>query len=346
MDENKDFVTAEQKAEELTDTVADTETTAEETAEAAQDAVEEAAETAEAAQDAVEEAAADIFTDTEAAAQAPKKSFVLQRTIIISVVIVVIALLAVLIVRLFVPGNSITNTNILGGKASTSWHYIPMNAATEDEAQEDYMDVFFIFDPDGRVRVKCDHLESIGTYSIQHVEPDDKENAGKPYLMLENTGVLDGSFFYETTGNAFTERTMTLTSMMNASAPALKFDQKKTYKAPEIEREGEFTGDDALNGSWKISNEAGSTVYDFSSDGTYTMEARTAGNNGVPGSINKISGIYNCKDGVLTTSTIYMSRIDNSLKYKVDGDELHFYVQALDPATGQLVENDTVFKKN
>ena len=208
------------------------------------------------------------------------------------------------------------------------------------------MDVFFIFDPDGRVRVKCDRLESIGTYSIQHVEPDDKENAGKPYLMLENTGVLDGSFFYETTGNAFTERTMTLTSMTNTSAPALKFDQKKTYKAPEIEREGEFTGDDALNGSWKISNEAGSTVYDFSSDGTYTMEARTAGNNGVPGSINKISGIYNCKDGVLSTSTIYMSRIDNSLKYKVDGDELHFYVQALDPATGQLVENDTVFKKN
>lgn len=308
MDENKDFITAEQEAESVIDTGLDTEDTAEE------------------------------------AVQPAQKGFVLQRTILISAAIVVVALLAVLIVRLFVPGNSVTNTNILGGKASTCWHYVPMNAATEDEA--DYVDVFFIFEPDDRVRVKCDMLESIGTYSVQHVEQDDKENAGKPYLMIENTGVLDGSFFYETAGNAFSEKTMTLTSLFNPDAPKLQFDQKKTYKAPEIEREGDFSGDEDLNGSWKISNEAGSTVYQFNSDGTYTMEARTAGNNGNPGSINKISGIYNCEDGVLTTSTIYLSRIDNSLKYKVDGDELHFYVQALDPATGQLVENDTVFKKN
>ena len=347
MDENKDFAAAEQKAEEKTDTVADTEaaevaeSVAEEAAEVAESAPEEAAEVAESAAEEV----------AEAAAEAPKKSFVLQNTIIVSMAIVIVALLAVLVIRLFVPRNSITDTNLLGGVASTSWHYAPENLSSQDEAPD--VDIFFFFEPDGKLSIKSDSIERTGSYSLQYITADDeekmteeeKQNIGSTYLLIENTGAADGSYLYKVSGNSADDKEMILTNLY-VPERKMAFDKKKTYKTPEIEREGDFTGDDDLFGKWKMSSEQGSTTYQFNEDGTFVMEVKNLGTNGQPLGSQRLTGIYNCEDGKMTTSTIQIAQVDDTLKYKVDGDELHFYQPGIDRTTGQIVEQDVVLKRD
>ena len=162
---------------------------------------------------------------------APKKSFVLQRTILISAAIVVLFILAAIMCRLFFT-NGVTDLDVLGNKASTTWHYAAENPyATSDEASQ--IDQFLKFEPDGTVKYMEGSFAYTGKYSYQYIEKDPKsdllkDKAGKVYVYIENTGSdFDGKFFFEESGSAFSEKTLKLTSIYEKSL-SYELDRKKS----------------------------------------------------------------------------------------------------------------------
>ena len=346
LDENKEKLTPDTE-ESTTDAGTDTENKVitesvelTESAESAEpEAIEEAAEAAESEEtEAVEEIAEAAVEEAEAA---PKKSFVIQRTILISMGIVAIAILVTIICRLFLT-NSPVKLDLLGNKASTTWHLgaeVKLEA-TSDEAQE--LDFYLIFEPDGKLRfIEDDCLEHIGTYSYDRIGDESEENKGKSYINIDNTGLsLDGKYFFEETGNAFSERTLKLTNIYNSSVN-YTFDQKKTFTPAKIELDdATFTKDEDLLGSWTYKTEAFTLTYNFNSDGTFDVTTKTSG------SYEKQHGVYNCADGELTLKSGVVQPWQVKNKYEVTDDGLVIYYQSINRQTLQSEEQAVTYKKN
>ena len=332
--------TVEVTAEEATEAV---EETAEEATEATEEAVEEAAEEA---QEAVEEAAETVDETVGEGAEPAKKSKLLQRTIIISAAIVICAVLVAIVCRLFFF-NGIVNTNLLGGAKETCWHYsTPVSTgytATTDEAQT--ADYYFIFEPDGTLKIEIGSFEYDGVYSTQYLTDEtapDKDSVGKPVVSIENTNSIDGMYFYEVSGNVFTGKTMKLTS---TSSDKVVFDfDDKAYTSPKIEREGEFSKDEKVVGSWTNKNEYASQTLKFNADGSYSISTKTSTSKQVE------NGLYNCKDGSITLSSYYIATQSQSFKYTVTDDQLTIIQQMMslgdDGKTPVTVEQPIVYTKD
>lgn len=292
--------------------------TVENAAEAAQETAENAAETA---QETAEEATETVQeTVEEAVSEAPApagKSKLLQRTIIISAAIVVCAVLVALVCRLFFF-NGIVGTNLFGSPKETCWHYstpVQTYAATTDEAQT--ADYYFIFEPDGTLKIEIGSFEYDGVYTTQYLTKDNapaEEYVGKPAVSIENTNSIDGVYLYEVTGNVFSGKTMTLTSVYSNDV-AFKFDDK-AYTAPDIQRDGEFGKDEKVVGSWTNKNEYASQTLRFNGDGTYSISTKTSTSKQVE------NGLYSCKDGSITLSSYYISTQSQTFKYTAADDKL------------------------
>ncbi len=256
---------------------------------------------------------------------APKKSFVLQRTILISAAIVVLFILAAIMCRLFFT-NGVTDLDVLGNKASTTWHYAAENPyATSDEASQ--IDQFLKFEPDGTVKYMEGSFAYTGKYSYQYIEKDPKsdllkDKAGKVYVYIENTGSdFDGKFFFEESGSAFSEKTLKLTSIYDKSL-SYELDRKKSYSLVLPEREDEFEADDDLIGKWTSKNETVKDTIEFNSDGTICITTKKSSEGKNTNFTAK--GIYSVKNGklVFTVSGYGMELQNGFEKYIVSGDTL------------------------
>ena len=331
---------AEAAAETVEETAKDATETAEETVEVT------AEEAAEATEEAVEEAAETVDETVGEAAEPAKKSKLLQRTIIISAAIVICAVLVAIVCRLFFF-NGIVNTNLLGGAKETCWHYsTPVSTgytATTDEAQT--ADYYFIFEPDGTLKIEIGSFEYDGVYTTQYLTDEtapDKDSVGKPVVSIENTNSIDGMYFYEVSGNVFTGKTMKLTSTMSDKV-VFNFDDK-AYTSPKIEREGEFSKDEKVVGSWTNKNEYASQTLKFNADGSYSISTKTSTSKQVE------NGLYNCKDGSITLSSYYIATQSQSFKYTVTDDQLTIIQQMMslgdDGKTPVTVEQPIVYTKD
>ncbi len=335
MDENKDLKTPEN----LTETEKPAEDTQEITqpeAEEAQTAVE--AEAADAVADSEQdgennapteqdgETAALTEQDGETAADeaeavqpVSKKKPILQTTIIISIVIVAIAVLTTLAVRLFF-NNDITGT----------WHLVRQvqvmdDAATSDEAVKTLdVDYYFDFKNDGSVSSTIGTVSSTGTYSTS------KDENGNSVVSINNYDVLtqyflEGDYTVELSGNVFTGKKMTFTSV---SSPELSYEfESSSYKAPKIEREEEFTLNDDLVGKWSYSTGEFNLVYQFNKDGTAKYIEQAMSINPYTYSYVNIdismSGIYTVNDGSVTISYYLLEQSNKDITFRLDGDTLY-----------------------
>ena len=341
MDDNKEILTPENEAEEVS---AEENT---EKAENAQAETEEAARKAEAVSENAEEAETEkaeeaeaVPEDTEAApaetetavtpeafevneVPAPESKGTLQRTILISAGIVICAVLAAIVCRLFLF-HGVVDTDLFGNSKETTWHYTAelqsqMTSATSDEPL--VANYYFMFEPDGTLKIEIGTFDYYGNYSIRYLTDEEissmavsDENAKRSVLDIQNTNSIDGIYFYDVSGNAFSEKTMTITSVSNEN---VKYDyDNKAYEPAGAKREGEFKKDDAIVGSWTNKNEVASQTLTFNKDGSYSIETKTAE------SRQSERGLYSCENGKVKLISYYISPQSQEFKYKVEKDKL------------------------
>lgn len=320
MDENKEFLTEETEAADIPETAEETIGTVEDQA------------AAQAFEDAPQDPADNTLQPSEAEA-APKKKKAFYFPILLSLFIVLAFLAVGIVCRLFFF-QGVVNTDLLGNKKTTTWHYRPSAedaaAASVDEAQ--IPDYYFIFEPDGTIKVESGSIEFQGNYTLRNADQDDLKDAennneasgstdnstaqiGKPIVTIEGTNQIDGKFLYTREGNVFSGSKLTLGVLGNDTIK-LTFDEK-SFSPPKFEREGEFTKDDKLLGSWSYKDEMIIQTFRFNDDGTYELNTRQNNN-----SVERQYGIYNCKDGMLTLSFCYPDQKEQSLKYSIKDNKL------------------------
>ena len=308
MDENKEFLTEEAAPEALSDA---------DTKDYDLDAFDEDFSQPEEALQ--EEEPQNSVAEPADVSAAPKKKRTVQFTILLSAAIVLVVLLAAVVCRLFFF-QGVVNTGLFGTK-TTTWHYQakPVAGASADEATSP--DFYFIYEPDGRLKVELGSFEYQGAYTIRKLEQKDVadlENGdslvGKPVLNIENSGIIDGKFLFERTGNAFTDSTLLLTSVENDTVK-LNFDARE-YVPAQFEREGEFHKDDAIVGEWTYKNEVGEQTFVFEDNGSYSL--KTMANN----VIQSQHGIYDCQNGQLTIYYQYLNDQAQTFKYTIADNKL------------------------
>lgn len=282
MDENKEVLTTQAE-------------------EAAQEAAAETGEAVEAAEDAAEEKAAELEVveedDAEASSEnedaAPaKKPFPLQKTVIIALVIVALTAIIALVITVFF------NKGVTG-----EWRFDPTEnaAATADEATKDEsqpeLAYYFKFNNDGTVSLSLGSTTNYGTYTLS------KNEDGKQIMSLSLTN-LSGDFYYETSGNLLTGRSLKLTYTADETS-VLNLHSGKQVK-PEIKREGEFKPKKELTGNWVYSDQMyGYTIsFDIREDGTllYTEDSSYTNPYTMAEvySVYTIDGIYEYDDSTIT----------------------------------------------
>ena len=332
MDENKDKIT-----EELTENDAlaeDTQDTKQAAEEAAAEVTEDAAQAEEAAAEVTEdaaqaeEAAADTAESTKEAADeagtagetaAAEKKPVLQKTIIISLIIVVIAAICAVSIALFF------NNDVTG-----SWHLVrevdvSSKAATSDEAKDKLnVDYYFNFNSDGTVESTIGTVTSKGTYSAY------KNDEGKSVININlydplSQYFLSGEYTVDYSGNIFTGKKMKFTMAENEK---INYEfESASYKAPEITRDGEFEKKDDYVGKWIYSTGELTLTYELKDDGTavYTQQAMTLNQyTYTPININvEMRGIYDIKDGTLTLNYYFIEQSSGDFRVRADGDVLY-----------------------
>ena len=272
----------------------------------------------------------------------PKKKRTVQFTILVSAAIVAVVLLAAAVCRLFFF-QGVVNTGFFGNQVKTTWHYKPDVTADATADEVTTPDFYFIYEPDGKLKVELGSFEYQRTYTIQYLDAKDvegMENAeskvGKPVLNIENSGIIDGKFFFERTGNAFSESHLILTSVTNDQVK-LDFDSQE-YVPAAFEREGEFHKDDALLGKWNYKNEVGEQTFTFNTDGTYSLF--TKANN----QIQSQHGIYDCQDGKMTLYFQYLNDQAQEFKYTIKDNKLsltmimEFMGQSYEQSAGEFTK--------
>lgn len=319
MDENKDINLTENEPQ------------AEDTQQAVQNAAEEietaadaeTAEAVEAAADAAEtesEAPAEAFGEVPMDEPAPtKKKPILQTTIIISIIIVCVAVITALAIKLFF-NNDISGT----------WHLVREvqvmdDGATSDEATHSLnVDYYFDFKSDGTVTSTIGTVTGTGTYTTSKDEDGNSVVTMNIYDTLTQY-FLDGDYTMELSGNAFTGRNMKFTSVNNTE---LTYEfESASYTAPEITREGEFTPNDDIIGTWTYSTGEFKLVYEFDKDGKakYIEQAMSI-NPYTYSYINidiSMEGIYTVKDDTVTISYFFLEQASRDMKFRLDGDVLY-----------------------
>lgn len=267
--------------------------------EAAGEAVEDASEkTAEAAEASIAEAGEELnaAAETELPAEAeasefgdgisddlrelqdaadnimpPKKKRTLMAPIIVSLCIVLVAVAAVLIIKVFF------NNGIEG-----SWYYereiqTEYTTSTTDEPPTEKVGYYFIFEGNGKLTVKSGTISGSGSYTYRTGSVEG-EPIGKPVVDISYVDPLyrtpvEASMAVEVSGNIFSGKTLKLSSFENAES-SVTFTSKN-YEMPELKLDNDFVADKELEGKWVIGQSSYgvyySMVYDIRSDGTMTV---------------------------------------------------------------------------
>lgn len=322
MDENKDLKTPETPENEgtVTEDSQVIDEVAEETAEAVTETAENTAESFDSFYGEINSDAEGIAEQPALAGEAQKtKKPLIQKTIIISFVIVIIAAIAAMAIKLFV-NNDINGT----------WHLVRevqvmSENATSDEAKSSLnVDYYFTFKNDGTVTSTIGTVSGSGTYKMS------KNDEGKNVVTVNiydtlTQYFLDGEYTVELSGNVFTGKKMRF-SKPGAEDQTYEFESA-SYKAPEIERKEDFEKNDDVTGKWVYSTGEFKLAYEFKEDGTarYTEQAMSINPyTYTPINIDiTMDGIYTVKDETLTITYFFLEQSDRDITVRRDGDVLY-----------------------
>ncbi len=227
----------------------------------------------------------------------PKKKFPVQVPIIIAAVIVACVALAFLVLKCFF------NTSIIG-----TWT-IENDTATSDEAGEDTVLTYYIFDKDGTVSLSYGTMSYMGTYSVS--TDDDGNKSVEMYIPY---AYLQATFDYNVSGNLFTGRKLVFSydDTQNGETQTYKFKEAKRIM-PELKAADDFKADDALVGEWNYYDGYYDYSYTFNSNGTVNINQND---------MIVIEGTYKLSDDKITVTYYADDEYTQDLEYSVDGDTL------------------------
>ena len=194
----------------------------------------------------------DYAVDYEAPV-AVKKKRLIQVPIIISIVIVLV------VAASFFVYKSFFNTSIVG-----SWTV--KNTASADEASlgnDSSQKSYYTFKEDGTASITIGSMSMVGTYSLVENKED-----GSLSLEAYIPSVMQGTFNFEISGNAFTGRTLVLTDTYYNQS--YEFESAELV-IPKLKPADDFKADEKLVGTWTYDDGYNKLSYNFRKDGTATV---------------------------------------------------------------------------
>lgn len=232
--------------------------------------------------------------ETVAAPVAVKKKGLLQVPIIISIAILLVVVLGFLVYKCFF------NTSIVG-----TWSV--KNTATSDEASlaEDTLKSYYTFDKDGEASITIGSMSMVGTYSLAESEED-----GSLTVEIYIPSVMQGSFQYTVSGNAFTGRTLILTDTYYGQS--YEFEGTDLV-IPELKPADDFKTNDELVGTWTYDDGYNKLSYDLRADGTATINQMD---------MLFAEGVYTYTDSQIIITYMAYEESEMVINYMFDNDAL------------------------
>ena len=227
------------------------------------------------------------------------KKAILQFPIIVAIIIVAVTAIVLLVFKCFF------NQSVVG-----SWELDTSSTATADEATtssnaESKIKEYFIFENDGKMIIKEDSMDLLGTYETTVAEGGTKQ-------IICNTPSGQVIFNYEVSGNVFTGRNLTLINSYNAED---ENNNGFTFKAskvdiPQLEPDKDFKPNDKIVGSWKFDNGVTFQTLTFNDDGTAQYNQND---------MLIVNGIYTYDDKTITLTYYYSKEeVPMEMSYKID----------------------------
>lgn len=291
MDENKDFLTSEQEAENNINSDTDTKTN-ENSQEGFSGAFsEEIAET----QGVSESEAAPVDYSANTPVAVKKKKGFLQLPVIISLAIIVLVALGFLVFKVFfntsVVGTWTVNDTATADEATT---------ATADEVAKNY----YTFEDDGTASIHLGTMKMIGTYSLN------TSDEGTRTIDISIPSALEGTFEYEVTGNEITGRTLTLTDTYYGQSIDLVSTK---LVIPDMKPDADFKPSDKLSAKWTYDDGYYKMSYELREDGTATVSQSD---------ILFADGVYNYTDNTITIKYYTNQEVTMELNYELKDDSI------------------------
>lgn len=225
-----------------------------------------------------------------------KKRFI-QVPIIISIALVVLVALGFLVFKLFfdtsIVGTWTVKDNATSDEAAT---------ATSDEAAKTY----FTFDSDGKATAQIGTMRMEGTYSTSSDED------GKRNVEISIPSVLEGSYEFTVSGNAFSGRTLLLNGTYYGQSVALTMESAK-LDVPKLEPDKDFKPNDKLTGKWTYDDGYYQMGYEFRNDGTVTVNQSN---------ILFADGVYSFTDSQITIKYYTNKEAKMELDYTLKDDSI------------------------
>ena len=231
----------------------------------------------------------DYSVDYEAPVAVKKKQLI-QVPIVISIVI----LLAV--IASFFIYKSFFNTSVVG-----SWTV--KNTASADEASldTDAPKSYYTFKDNGEASITIGSMSMVGTYSLTENEKD-----GTHAIEVYIPSVMQGTFQYEVSGNAFSGRTLVLTDTYYGQS--YEFESAK-LEIPKLEPDDDFKVNDELVGTWTYDDGYNKLSYEFRADGTATINQMD---------MLFAEGVYNYTDDKITIRYMAYDESEMIINYMFD----------------------------
>ncbi|MGN0502395.1 MAG: DUF5640 domain-containing protein [Ruminococcus sp.] len=291
MDENKDFLTSEQEAENNMNSDTDTKTN-ENSQEGFSGAFSE--EIAETQGDSESEVSPVDYSANTPVAVKKKKGFV-QLPVIISLAILVLVALGFLVFKLFF-NTSVVGTWTVKDTATAD----EATTATADEVAKNY----YSFEDDGTASIHLGTMKMIGTYSL------DTSDEGTRTIIISIPSALEGTFEYEVTGNEITGRTLTLTDTYYGQSIDL---ESTKLVIPDMKPDADFKPSDKLSAKWTYDDGYYKMRYELREDGTATVSQSD---------ILFADGVYNYTDSTITIKYYTNQEVTMELNYELKDDSI------------------------
>ncbi len=235
--------------------------------------------------------------ETIAEAETPvKKKKLLEKSIIISIIIVGVAVFVLLAGLVLKSAGIIYDNTVVG-----AW-----NIVIEDTEEETNYKEYFVFEKDGTFKLVADSITYLGTWESTQTQNEDGATVSE--VTFTYGGYYSSTFNYEVSGKPFQDRTLTL------------YDDSYQYNLVEVKstasdnlKDVEVKVDNKLTGVWN--NTENQITFMFDEDGNCSMNQYDA---------YLYEGVYAVGDeGTFAFNFSAYGELNTSdFTYSFDGDKL------------------------
>lgn len=248
--------------------------------------------------------------ESEAVAETQiKKKGLLQTPVIISLCLVLAVFLGFGIFKCFF------DTSVVGSWVVNTYD---VNQSTADElkSEEEKLNerVYYIFNSDGTVSLKCCTIEQRGTYSIStensddaNSTPDEAKKESKQVITINIPNVLQGNYYYEVSGNFFTGRKLKLSQPLYGVDVEMINVQYKEFKLTPGKN---FKPSDKITDKWVDSYGYG-VSYELKADGTAVLNEMD---------MLIVKGTYTYTDNLITITYYNPAEGQMEISYTYEND--------------------------